>query len=125
KISFTNVGLSSYNTIDVAYRVNNGAVVTETYNGTVNTNDTIDFTFNTTANFSAVGFYTIEAFVTLTGDINSINDSTFKQIENIPVISSFPYSENFESGTGGWNTYGTNSSWAHGTPNAPYITNAA
>lgn len=40
-------------------------------------------------------------------------------------ISSFPYTEGFESGTGGWTPGGTAPSWASGTPAKPVINSAA
>lgn len=39
-------------------------------------------------------------------------------------IGSFPYTEGFETGTGGWVTGGTSSDWAWGTPNHFFINTA-
>ena len=41
------------------------------------------------------------------------------------TISSFPYTENFESNNGNWTVSGTSPTWAWGDPNKPVITNAA
>lgn len=41
------------------------------------------------------------------------------------VISSFPYSEGFETGNGGWASSGTNSSWEYGSPSNTLISGAA
>src|SRR5688572_11052900 len=41
------------------------------------------------------------------------------------TISTFPYSQNFENGAGGWVSGGTNSSWALGTPTGSVINSAA
>ena len=41
------------------------------------------------------------------------------------IISTFPYTEGFESGTGGWTSSGTLSSWARGIPNGAIISSAA
>lgn len=40
------------------------------------------------------------------------------------TISTFPYTEGFESGTGFWTTGGTNNDWAWGTPTKPVISGA-
>jgi len=40
------------------------------------------------------------------------------------VISTFPYSEDFESGPGGWFSGGQNDDWAIGTPQKPIINSA-
>ncbi|NQU80596.1 MAG: immunoglobulin domain-containing protein, partial [Bacteroidetes bacterium] len=40
------------------------------------------------------------------------------------IISSFPYSEDFESGSGSWRTGGSNSSWQLGNPAGPTINSA-
>ena len=37
------------------------------------------------------------------------------------VISGFPYAEDFEGGSGGWTSEGTNSSWELGYPSASII----
>lgn len=39
-------------------------------------------------------------------------------------ITSYPYCQNFESGKGGWNDFGSNSDWQHGTPAKAIITGA-
>ncbi len=40
------------------------------------------------------------------------------------TISSFPYSQNFESNTGAWVSGGTNNDWAWGAPSKAFITSA-
>lgn len=42
-----------------------------------------------------------------------------------PMVLSYPYHEDFESGAGGWTTGGTSSDWVLGTPNKPTINSAA
>ncbi|MFC5271462.1 T9SS type A sorting domain-containing protein [Adhaeribacter terreus] len=41
------------------------------------------------------------------------------------TINTFPYSQNFENGAGGWTSGGTNSSWALGTPAGTVIQGAS
>src|SRR4030095_14506009 len=46
-------------------------------------------------------------------------------IVNSPVISTFPYLENFESGNGFWYSSGAKNSWQYGTPASSKIRSAA
>ncbi len=46
-------------------------------------------------------------------------------IRNSPVITSYPYLENFEAGDGNWYSLGKNNSWEYGTPAATKINRAA
>lgn len=48
---------------------------------------------------------------------------TFSQCGSL--IASFPYFENFETGTNGWASGGVGDSWAHGTPMKPIVSSAA
>ena len=46
-------------------------------------------------------------------------------MNNLPLISSFPYLQNFETSSGSWYTGGTVSTWEYGTPISPKINRAA
>ncbi len=63
-----------------------------------------DTTFNSgcTGDFSAAGTHTVQAWTSLTGDVDNMNDTTTTTVTNDPLISTFPYTESFESGAGGW-----------------------
>ena len=78
--------------------------------------DTAFLLFDSTANLSVSGDYNLTAYTSSVGDGNILNDSAFKTVTSVPTISSLPYSEGFENGTGGWLTNGTNVSWALGAP---------
>lgn len=51
--------------------------------------------------------------------------SLFLTLNLYSQISSYPYIENFESGSGGWTVHGTNTSWALGAPLNSIINSAA
>lgn len=58
---------------------------------------------------------------TYPGDPNSGNDTLWMTVDPIPIISTFPYLENFENGNGGWTAVNTtggaaNGTWEFGTP---------
>lgn len=47
------------------------------------------------------------------------------QIYELQLVNTFPYLEDFESGTGGWISSGLSDSWAYGTPTGTHIGGAA
>ncbi|MBK0403703.1 T9SS type A sorting domain-containing protein [Adhaeribacter sp. BT258] len=124
-ITVFNSGTASQTNIPVRYRLNNGTPVTGIVPGPVASGASVSFTFPTTANLSATGTYTLSAVTTLSGDALAYNDSVVTTIQSAPVIASFPYTQNFDGGNGGWTAGGRNSSWALGTPAATIINSAA
>ncbi|HEY4287673.1 MAG TPA: S8 family serine peptidase [Puia sp.] len=92
----------------------------------INGKDSVNYTFTQLVNLSAYGYYTFTGWVKLTGDNYSANDTLAPvTIHTVPLISTFPYLEGFESGDGYWYTGGTNSSWQWGTPAKTIINKAA
>ncbi|MBU0764655.1 MAG: hypothetical protein KJ607_07465, partial [Bacteroidetes bacterium] len=121
-----NYGTTPIGSFDVNYQVNGGPAVTETYTGSVNPGATANYTFTTTADLSAAGTgYEITAFTSVVNDTVTNNDTYTKIVTHSNTIASFPYFEDFESGTGGWFTEGTNNSWEHGIPSGDLINSAA
>ncbi len=120
-----NFGADTITTIDVSYSINGSTVGNETYNGTILPDSTVLYTFSTTADLSTTGLYEIVAYVTLTGDADMTNDFDTISVSNTPVLSSFPYLQDFESTPMWWNTEGTNSSWEMGVPAGAIINSAA
>lgn len=118
RVEVINFGTAAQSAIPVSYTVNGGAPVVGTIAGPVNPGDTIIYTFATLANLSAAGSYTIVAYPGQPNDADFSNDTARKTVNNIPVINTFPYVQNWENGNGGWVASGTNSSWALGTPTA-------
>lgn len=98
-----NFGTLPQDTIPVAYRVNGGAPIWDTIHALLNPGDTINFTFSTTANLSTTGqTYTFQGWTNLPGEQNVANDSLggYAVVHNT-AVSTFPYTENFESFTAG------------------------
>lgn len=124
KVSVRNSANTVISNIPVKYRINNGSWITETI-GSIPANTMVSYTFSATANLSALGTYTIQAVVELNNDSFKDNDTTTVVITNTPVITSFPYLQNFESGNAYWYAEGKNSSWQFGTPSSPKINRAA
>ncbi|KAK6025929.1 PKD domain protein [Ostertagia ostertagi] len=112
------------NNISVSYNVDNGPVYTEIISSLAGKTRTIH-TFAQLLNGLAPGPHTIKTWVALSGDTYTGNDSLTESVRNQPLISSYPYLENFEANDGYWFAEGINSSWEYGTPASSKITQAA
>lgn len=126
-ITVSNLGTQDVTGAVAGYSVNGGTLVTETIPGTITSGTTVAFTFTTPVDLSVPGDYTISGFATATTppDEDNSNDTASVTVTSVPTISSFPYFEDFENGTGGWRSGGANNSWAFGTPAKDVITGAA
>lgn len=120
QLKIKNYGTVSQSNFTVSYTVNNGIQITEQVNQTLGVNDSLIFAFNTRTNMSTTGMYDIKAFTALNNDAFFSNDTARKSVQNFSSFSP-SYSESFESGLGGWITYGQNSSWQDGIPNGTLI----
>jgi hypothetical protein len=124
KVSVRNSANSTVNNIPVKYRINNGGWVTETISSLA-PNTTVQYSFTTPADLSAINTHTIQAIVDLSTDSFHDNDTSTATVINSPIISSFPYLENFEGSNGYWYADGKKSSWQYGTPASQKINGAA
>jgi len=124
KVSVRNNSPSSLTDIPVKFQVDNGTVFTESISS-LGGNVTSEYTFQARANLSAPGVHSLKVWVDLPSDSNIQNNTIVAEIFNSPLITSFPYLENFETGNGFWYGGGTNSSWSFGTPGATKINKAA
>ncbi|MGB0788327.1 MAG: GEVED domain-containing protein, partial [Marinirhabdus sp.] len=80
-ITIFNYGLNDQSNFDVSFQVDGGAVVTETFTGTISAATSAQYTFTATADLSTVGqTYTITAATDLAGDEEPSNDSTMKDV---------------------------------------------
>ncbi|MFT6921338.1 MAG: hypothetical protein ACJA1C_000332 [Crocinitomicaceae bacterium] len=124
--SFINIGLDTLIGFDVCYSVNGGALVCETVADTLLPSGTYNHSFVTTADFSVVGGYIVDLSISSALDIDSCNNVIAVNVQNKPIISSYPYLETFENGQGGWEADNTvNGTWEFGTPAKTVITGAA
>jgi len=91
-------------------------------------NDSIEtLEFQTTWDFSQPGDYEIAAWTELDGDSDLTNDTAYFSVINIPTISGFPFTQNFEDGNGGWTVSddSQNQTWDFGEPIGGIINSAA
>jgi hypothetical protein len=124
-VEITNAGTATLDTIPVVYVLNGGTPVVETYFDSIPPGQTANYTFSTTVNLSTFGSYNLVAYTNISTDGDVTNDTSSVSINNIPLVASFPYSEDFETSNGGWTASGANSTWAWGTPAGSVIAAAA
>ncbi|MBU0941210.1 MAG: S8 family serine peptidase [Bacteroidetes bacterium] len=79
--NFSNVAISNF---PVAYKVNGGAEVVQTYTASLAAGASAAITFATKADLSAVGNYTLEVYTKLAGDLDTTNDSKAISFTHVP-----------------------------------------
>ena len=96
------------------------------YTGVLGKDSTAEVAFETLFNFTPPGEYEISAWTELEEDGFIENDTFTTIVTNIPIITTYPYFEDFEIWKGGWtiDPESQNASWAHGEP-AGTLINAA
>lgn len=86
----------------------------------------VDYTFTNVIDLSSLGEHNIDVWISHVADGYRINDSILNvKVIQFPEISSYPYLETFESGSGGWFSNGVNSSWELGKPGNTFIDHSA
>jgi len=124
-IRVKNQGTQTLSNIPVRYRINALTPITEVMPGPIAPGDSLVYNFSTRANLSVVGTYTLTAYTAVTGDADLSNDTLRTNVTHIQLVSSLPYSQNFEANNGGLISGGSNNSWAWGVPTGVVINNAA
>jgi hypothetical protein len=130
-LTFANAGTDTFSIGDTVYFSFEigGNTVTDTavLTSDVLPGDTTTYTFvNGTADLSGPSSITINAWSAYGLDANTGNDSTSVVTIGIPIISTYPYSQDFETGQNGWRiTNGSAGVWAFGTPAKPVINSAS
>ncbi len=125
KILVINNGVYAESGFTLSYSIDNGSTYqTDSVHTPLNPGDTLYHTFSVPANFTALGLYACLAIVNLNTDQFPENDTLSREIYNSPVISSYPYFQDFEGGAAHWHSGGINSSWALGSPNGNTFTSA-
>lgn len=124
-IELINNGSADQTGFDVSYSLNGETVITETVSETLPAFGSLDYQFSESLDLSSTGSYTIEVNSLLDNDENTSNDVFTFDFEVLEAVISFPYAESFESGSGGWISGGSNSSWELATPESSAITGAS
>jgi len=83
-VSIFNYGEDAVSNFDVSYQLDSGTIITETYSGTVESTETVQHTFSTTADLSTVGqTYVLYSYTALSGDEDSSNDGITKDVQHL------------------------------------------
>ncbi len=86
-IRIENFGAAPQSNFDVSYTINGGAAVTESVVGPIGPGATLDYSFTTLADLSAIGSYEFVASTELGSDADTSNDSTTKTVVNLQCAS--------------------------------------
>jgi hypothetical protein len=87
KIQVRNFGQTPQNALPISYRIDGGAWVTETLNGTLQQSETQEYTFQQTTDLSITGKkYLIETITSLIGDEAPQNDTASYIVFNRPNL---------------------------------------
>ena len=125
RIRIKNYNNTALVNLPVSYQVNGGPVITENI-PSIGANQTLDYLFAQTADLSAFTDYAFNAWVKYPADNYAVNDSISGfSVHNSPVISSYPYLQDFENNDGFFYARGINSSWQYGEPTKTIINKAA
>lgn len=124
KITVRNASNAILTNIPVHYRINSGALVTETI-PSLGPKAILQYSFTTPANFSQPGANNLQVYVDYSADSYRENDSAATVVYNMPVVNTYPYLQNFETDNGYFYTGGERSSWEYGTPASGKIRTAA
>lgn len=120
----SNLGSEDISPVSVSYQINDGAVITQDWSETLTPGSLLEVTFDEGADLSVPGDYSISVWVNVPGDGDNSNDTLVIFVQSVPVLSEVPYFIDFEEGTGGWTSTGTNGTWQLGAPQGTLI-NAA
>lgn len=82
-VEVRNYGLEDQTNFDISYQVDDGAIVTETYPGTLASGEVDVFPFAATSDMSAFGPYFIKAWTSIEGDGWMANDTTTKTVMHL------------------------------------------
>ena len=97
-IELSNPGLTTLTNVPVFYRINGGAIISDTYAATLSPSATVSYTFSSNANLSSLGTYTIKAWAKYNSDPIQTNDTVIGRVQVIAGnVKSLPLVEDFET----------------------------
>lgn len=98
QIDLENIGLFTESNFPVYYQLDNGTVISETYNGSLAPGGSATHTFAAQVTFPGSGTYELKTWTGLIGDSTACNDTITRTITVASSVSTFPLSEDFETG---------------------------
>ncbi|RFN57847.1 GEVED domain-containing protein [Marixanthomonas ophiurae] len=85
-VTITNFGDNPQSNFDVQYSLDGDTPVVETFTGTIDSQEEVDFSFSETADLSILGTYEIDAQTNLSSDQNTDNDAFQVTVENLQCL---------------------------------------
>ena len=83
-VTITNFGINPISDFDISYQIGGGDIITETFNGTLVSEESNQFTFSATADLSLQGStYQIYSYTSLDGDEDSDNDGIYLDVTHL------------------------------------------
>ncbi|MCK5846205.1 MAG: right-handed parallel beta-helix repeat-containing protein, partial [Bacteroidales bacterium] len=113
-IAIENFGLDTLYNIPLAYRINNGTIIRDTFMGSFAPNESDTFTFAQSFNLTT-GTIIVTAFNEYVGDAVTQNDTATAYYKGMKTVIT-NYSDNFE-GNDDWMPQGSFGQWELGMPN--------
>lgn len=112
-VQVRNYGTTPVSNFTMSYSINGGfSFVTETYFGSLPAGQVLSYTFLQTANMQSTGSYSCSLSVSASGDAYAPNNTLSKTVNHIAAVSSFPWTENFNSFPPSQWTLSGNNDWA-------------
>ena len=99
EVTIENIGLFDESNIPIYYQINNDSIVQEIVAGPLSAAGTLNYTFSNPFTFNNPGLYTLKIWTGLANDSTFCNDTIVEYIEVTQPYSSYPYAEDFETGT--------------------------
>ncbi|MFK7947298.1 MAG: T9SS type A sorting domain-containing protein [Saprospiraceae bacterium] len=107
-VNITNFGTNTVTSVDVSYSVNGATPITETWTGSIATNEDSAYVFTTTFDASVPGNYEIKTWTSLPNDLVTTNDTITITVTSDTIYTT-TFSQNFEGSPlvlTGWATDG-------------------
>ncbi len=102
EVFIENIGTTVLTTVPIAYQLNNGAIVRDTFSGNIAPGGRQSFVFNQPVNLNGpASNYRVKSWTDLSNDIRVANDSTQINLQLATTINAYPFNENFDSFTTG------------------------
>ncbi len=126
KFIIQNNGLQTVQDIPIKISIDNGLTyVTEIIPQSLSFQNYHLHVTQPTFDLSNYGVHHIIIVASMPNDENPLNDTLRQTFMNFPIITQYPYLEDFELNNGYWFSKGMNNSWEWGIPNDPMMQNAA
>jgi len=93
-----NFGSETFTGMEIGYQINDGEIVTDTYNGSLDADSVLLFTFDDTVDLSVASTYVIKTWVKQEEDMNPENDTLITPVEVVSgTVLIPPFTQTFDA----------------------------